>query len=127
MFKRSDIYRIMSNGKKNISKKVNDKTFTNSSRSKILKYLLSIKDENMIHYRWTFKNSYSSSWKLIVIIDFDVLADLVEHSIRCIIFSRILRREMHFVSTDKDDDVRLHEIAIMFSIIYDFSFVTVKV
>ena len=61
MLKRSDIYKIMSSRKKDIVKKVNDKTFTNSLKSKILKYSLSIKNENVIRYRRTFKNLYSSS------------------------------------------------------------------
>ena len=61
MLKRFDIYKIMSSRKKDILKKMNDKTFTNSLRSKILKYSLSIKNENVIRYRRTFKNSYSSS------------------------------------------------------------------
>ena len=109
----------MSSREKDISKRMNDKTFTNSLRSKILKYSLSIKNENVSYHRRTFKNSYSSSWKLIVIIDFDILADLVEHSIRCIIFFRVSRRKMHFASTDKSDDVRFHEIAMTFSMICD--------
>ena len=46
----------MSSREKNISKKVNDKTFTNSSKSKILKYLVSIENENVIRHRRTFKN-----------------------------------------------------------------------
>ena len=53
-------------------------------------------------------------------IDFDVLADLAEHSIRCIIFSRVSRKEIHFASTDKDENVKLHEIAMTFSMICDF-------
>ena len=61
MLKRSDIYKIMSSREKDISKKVNDKTFMNSSRSKILKYSLSIKNENVIGHRRTFKNLYLSS------------------------------------------------------------------
>ena len=127
MFKKSDIYKIMSSRKKNISKKVNDKTFTNSLKSKILKYSLSIKNENVIRHRRTFKNSYLSSWELIVLIDFDVLVDFAEYSIRCIIFFYILKRKMHFASTDKDENVRLHEIAITLPMICDFSFVTIKI
>ena len=61
MFKKSDIYKIMSNREKDILKKMNDKTFTNSLRSKILKYSLLIKNGNMIHHRRIFKNLYSSS------------------------------------------------------------------
>ena len=61
MFKRSDIYKIMLNREKSISKKVNDKTFTNLLKSKILKYSLSMKNENVLRYCRTFKNSYSSS------------------------------------------------------------------
>ena len=114
------IYRIMSSWKKGISKRLNDKTFTNSLKSKILKYSLSIKNENMIRHRWTFKNSYSSSWELIVTIDFDVLADLVEYSIYCIIFSRVSRKEIHFASIDKDDNIKFHEIAMTSSMIYNF-------
>ena len=127
MLKRSDIYKTMLNRKKNISKKVTDKTFTNSSKSKILKYSLLIKNENVIRHRWTFMNLYSSSWELIVSIDFDVRTDLAEHNIRCIIFFRVLKKEMYFISTDKGENIRLHKIAITSSIIYDFSFVTVKV
>ena len=82
---------------------MNDKTFTNLWKSKILKYLLLIKNENIIHHRRTFKNSYSSSWKLIVLIDFNVLIDLIEHNIRCIIFFRFSRKKMHFASIDKDE------------------------
>ena len=126
MFKRSDIYKIMSSRKKSISKKMNDKTFTNSLKLKIVKYSLSIKNENVIRHRRKFKNSYSSSYKLIVSIDFDVLADLVEYSIRCIIFSRVSKREIHFVPTDKDENIKLYEIAMTSSMIYDSSFVTVK-
>ena len=126
MLKRSDIYKTMSNREKDISKKMDDKTFTNSLRSKILKYSLSIKNKNVIRHRRTFKNLYLSSWKLIVSIDFDVLADLIEHNIRCIIFFRVSKRKMHFVSTDKDENIRLHEVAMIVSIIYDSSFVTVK-
>ena len=61
MLKRSDIYKIMSNRERDISKKINDKTFTNSLRLKILKYSLSIKNENVIYHHRTFKNLYSSS------------------------------------------------------------------
>ena len=61
MLKKSDRYKIISSRKKDISKRMNNKTFTNLSRLKILKYLLSIKNENMIRYRRTFKNLYSSS------------------------------------------------------------------
>ena len=50
----------MSNREKDILKEVNDKTFTNLLKSKILKYSLSIKNENVIHHRRTFKNLYSS-------------------------------------------------------------------
>ena len=127
MFKKSDIYKIISSREKNISKKVNNKTFTNSLKLKILKYSLSIKNENVIRHRRKFKNSYSSSQKLIVSVDFDVFADFIEHSIRCIIFFRISKREIHFVSTDKNENVKLHVIAMTFSIICDFSFVTVRI
>ena len=61
MLKRFDIYKIISSREKDISKKMNDKTFTNSLRSKILKYILSIKNKNVICHRRTFKNSYSLS------------------------------------------------------------------
>ena len=50
----------MSSRKKDILKRMNDKIFTNSLKSKILKYSLSIKNENVIRHRRTFKNSYSS-------------------------------------------------------------------
>ena len=50
MLKRFDIYKIMSNREKSISKKMNDKTFTNSLKSKILKYSLLIKNENVIRH-----------------------------------------------------------------------------
>ena len=119
--------KIMLSRKKNISKKVNDKTFINSLQSKILKYLLSIKNENIIRHHRIFKNSYSSSWKLIVLINFDIFTDFTEHSIRCIIFSRVSKRKMHFVSTDKDENVKLHEIAIISSMIYNFSFMIIKI
>ena len=61
----------------------------------------------MIHHRRTFKNSYSLSQELIVSIGFDILADLIVHNIRCIISSRVSRKKIHFVSTDKDENVRL--------------------
>ena len=110
----------MSSWKKGISKKMNDKTFTNSLKLKILKYSLWIMNENMIRHRRTFKNSYSSSWKLIVLIDFNVFADFTEHSIHYIIFFYVSKRKMHFASTDKDENVKLYEIAITFSMICDF-------
>ena len=50
MFKRFDIYKIISSRKNDISKKVNDKTFTNSLKLKILKYSLSIKNKNVIRH-----------------------------------------------------------------------------
>ena len=50
MLKRSDIYKIMSNQEKDISKRINDKTFTNSLKSKILKHSLSIKNDNVIRH-----------------------------------------------------------------------------
>ena len=59
----------------------------------------------MIRHRRMFKNSYSLSWKLIVSIDFDVLADLIEHSIHCIIFFYVSKKEMHFVPISKDENV----------------------
>ena len=48
MFKRFDIYKIMSSREKGISKRINDKTFTNSLRSKILKDSLSIKNDSSV-------------------------------------------------------------------------------
>ena len=120
------IYRIISSRKKNISKRMNDKTFTNSSKSKILKYLLSIKNENVIRHHRTFKNLYLSLWELIIAIDFDIFANFVEHNICCIILSCVLRKKMHFVSIDKSNNVRLHEIAMTSSIICDSFFVTIK-
>ena len=126
MLKRFDTIQNNVRSKKDILKKMNDKTFTNSLKLKILKYLLSIKNENTIRHRWRFKNLYLFSWELIVAIDFDVLTDFVEHSIRCIFFSRVSKRKMYFVSTDKDDDVKLHEIAITSSIICDSSFMIVR-
>ena len=126
MLKRFDIYKIILSREKNISKRMNDKTFTNLLRLKILKYLLSIKNENVIHHCWTFKNSYSSSWELIVSIDFDIFVDFVEHSIRCIIFFRVSKREMHFASLDKDENIKLHEITMTSSMICNLFFVTVR-
>ena len=126
MLKRFDIYRIMSSREKDILKKINDKTFANSSKSKILKYSLSIKNENVICYGRIFKNLYLSLWKLIVAIDFNVFIDLVEHRIDFIIFFCVSKRKMHFVSIDKDDDVKLYEIAMTSSMIYDSSFVTIR-
>ena len=126
MLKRFNIYKIMLNRKEGISKRVNNKTFTNSSKSKMLKYSLSIKNENMIRHHSTFKNLYSSLWELIIAIDFDVLVDFIKHSIRCIIFSRVSKREMHFASIDKNENVKLHEIAMVSSMIYDLSFMTIR-
>ena len=126
MLKRFDIYKIISSRKKDILKKVNGKIFKNLLKSKILKYSLSIKNENMIRHRRTFKNSYSSLKELIFLIKFNVLVDLAKHSICCIIFFRILKKEMHFASTDKDENIKLHEITMTLSIIYDFFFVIVR-
>ena len=61
MFERSDIYKIMSSREKDILKEMNDKTFTNALRSKILKDSLSIKNEYVICHCRTFKNLYSLS------------------------------------------------------------------
>ena len=122
MLKRSDNIQnnIKSKEKYIEKKKMNDKTFTNSSKLKILKYSLSIKDENVISHRRTFKNSYSSLWELIVAIDFNVSIDLIKYNIRCIIFFCVSKEKMYFASIDKSDDVRFHKIAMTFLMICDF-------
>ena len=61
----------------------------------------------MIRHRRTFKNSYSFLRELIILIDFDILADLIEHNFCRIIFFRISKRKMYFNSINQDENIRL--------------------
>ena len=103
---------------------VNDKTFTNSSKSKILKCSLLIKDENMIRHRRTFKYSIS----VIIKIDrfnwlwYSYWSCWTQHPLHY--FLSHFEKEMHFVSIDKNEKIRLQEIAMTLSMIYDLTFVT---
>ena len=104
---------------------MNNKTFTNSLKSKILKYLLSIKNENKIRHCQKFKHLYLLS-KLIILINFNILVDFIEYNIRCIIFFHISKRKIYFISIDKNENVKLHKIMMTFSMIYDSSFVIIR-